>query len=200
MVQLGIFFGIILFVFCLLNYKTDWVMELDNQMFPILEPFQWLVWFDYLGRGAFITAGAIILIIFLLKKRRMFASITVFMTVGGALFLTEWIKAVVKRERPPFEHGQDGFSFISGHAMYAVIFYLLTCYMIVEVGGYKRHKYYIYAIGILLSILIGVSRVVEKAHYFTDFLGGFGLGLAITLLAIHYYKRTRMKQSPHTLS
>jgi len=189
---LGFIVGIALFLICLFGIKMGWIDQLDEQMFNVFDSLHFLTGFSFLGTEPVISIGSIALIVYLLIKRNIFGVLTILLTVAGGNLLNKWIKTVVGRERPPFEHGEDGFSFVSGHAMVGVIFYLLAGYFIARAGDIHK-RYIICSAGILLAILTGLSRIVEKAHYFTDVLAGFGLGMAIALLGIYINEKRMLR-------
>ncbi|MBX4201545.1 phosphatase PAP2 family protein [Candidatus Saccharibacteria bacterium] len=90
------------------------------------------------------------------------------------------LKQLLHRRRPHnlniTNFGIKSYSFPSGHAFGTVIFYGLFSYLSIK---YLSHPLNVLvAVGIWsLIFLIGVSRVYLKAHYPTDVVGGWILGL-----------------------
>lgn len=125
-----------------------------------------------------VVAGAM----FLRGKRRL-ALATVLVTAGN--ILNPLIKQLVRRPRPT--DGIDGFSFPSGHALGAMIFYGFLIYLLTTRPVRYRSA------GIVLCaafiVLVGISRVYLGAHYVTDVLGGYLIGAAWLYIYICYTKR-----------
>jgi undecaprenyl-diphosphatase len=117
---------------------------------------------------------AIVVLVFYLKGWRLSAVLLLVSTVGGSL-LTAILKAVFGRARPElFDSGYTAsfYSFPSGHATVAVGFYgTLTLILAYRLRGFARWA--VVACGVLLVLLIGVSRLYLGVHYPTDVLAGF---------------------------
>nr|WP_269448522.1 phosphatase PAP2 family protein [Metabacillus kandeliae] len=93
-------------------------------------------------------------------------------------------KDFVGRTRP--KEG-DGYSFPSGHMMYASFFYGYLLYILfrsLKKETQKKWKKPLLACYFLLLAGIGWSRIYLKDHFATDILGGTALGLAWLLIAI----------------
>lgn len=118
------------------------------------------------------------------------------LNVLTANVLNPMIKNVFNRRRPYFDHpdikclrpvekGADlydisaqGFSFPSGHSTNSVTVYS-------SLPMYKRGNKVLTVIGILLPLLVGVSRFCVGVHYPTDVLCGWLLGLVV-IVALPY--------------
>jgi len=111
---------------------------------------------------------------FLYKGWRLSAVLLVVSTAGGA-FLTTVLKSVFRRARPEIlDSGYTAgfFSFPSGHATVAVGFYgALTLVLAYHLRGPARWA--TVALGTVLVLLIGFSRLYLGVHYPTDVLAGF---------------------------
>ncbi|WP_335871650.1 phosphatase PAP2 family protein [Bacillus sp. 2205SS5-2] len=88
------------------------------------------------------------------------------------------LKNIFQRERPAIEHlvEQGGYSFPSGHSMGSIIFYGALTIVIYRLVEYRWAKVTIAVLGILFSILIGVSRIYLGVHFPSDVVGGFSAG------------------------
>ena len=84
------------------------------------------------------------------------------------------ILRVVEPKADPMDIAAQGFSFPSGHSTDAVAMYG-------SLGRYFKKKWLI-AAALALPLLVGFSRVVVGAHYPTDVLAGWALGLLVMLL------------------
>lgn len=178
---------LILFVILLTGRESEWVEIVDDRIFRLVGESSFLPAFSFLGSEMMLGGGAILLICFLAWKQNIIGGIVVLIGVGGGNILNKALKEWIARERPNFPHGEDGFSFVSGHAMVGIIFYLLLAYFL---SMYTNKKRIVYGIALLLAFLSGISRVAEKAHYATDAAGGWLLGAAIFFLLasiLNYY-------------
>jgi len=105
-------------------------------------------------------------------------------TVSG-LILSVALKHVYERPRPhlvPYLSGTFTTSFPSGHSMLSAIVYLTLGTLLARVVEDRRIKFYFLAVALVLTFLVGVSRVYMGVHYPTDVLAGWSAGLAWALL------------------
>jgi undecaprenyl-diphosphatase len=98
----------------------------------------------------------------------------------GTLVVGSLLKLILRRDRPVTEYVEhmflDTFSFPSGHAAGTVPVFGLVAYLI---AGLSEPWGAIAAALIgTITFLIGISRVYLGAHYATDVLGGWVVGLA----------------------
>lgn len=119
----------------------------------------------------------------LVGKPRAAVGLTV-AVVGGGL-LSSALKAGLDRHRPDvvlhLVQVRSG-SFPSGHAMLATITYLTLGVMLARVQPKSRVRVYLLSWAVLLSLLVGASRVYLGVHWPTDVLAGWCLGAAWALL------------------
>lgn len=117
-------------------------------------------------------------------KRYGEAGTIAFAAIGGQA-LSETLKAYFDRPRPDFvAHIVEttSASFPSGHAMMSAAIYLSLGAMLARVQTKRRLKTYIHVIAVLITVLVGMSRVYLGVHYPTDVLGGWCLGAAWAIL------------------
>jgi undecaprenyl-diphosphatase len=135
----------------------------------------------------------LILILWLHKKYHHVAQFFFSMLcITGVVYA---IKFLVKLQRPVGGMiSESGYSFASGHAAFAMMFFLLAAY------SYRKHiksvfvKNSLFVLGLLCALLVGFSRVYLGVHYATDVLVGFLIGLAvfaISVLILDSYERER---------
>jgi undecaprenyl-diphosphatase len=112
---------------------------------------------------------------------------------AGAAALSDVVKALVDRARPPFAQmiGHFGGSaFPSGHAAQSMAVYGVLAALLAGSGPSWTTKLVSWSTALLLTGVIGVSRIYLGAHWFTDVLAGWALG-ALWLLALVTALRTR---------
>jgi undecaprenyl-diphosphatase len=139
-------------------------------------------------------AYAGLVVLYLIKKNWKRAVEIAVIGIGGFV-VNYFMKLSFRRIRPPhplIERLQN-FSFPSGHATSAFIFYGLLTYLIWKTKISRPYKYIIGFILILFSIIIGFSRVYLRVHYPSDVVAGFCIGFAWLLLTIYLFERLKKK-------
>ena len=123
---------------------------------------------------------SILLSVFLLrrycKKFALFFSMTILVDALVLLVLKE----IIMRPRPL--NGiisKTDFSFPSGHTADAVVFFGFLTYLIMHKSESRAIKGITISISSFMILLIGFSRIYLNAHWLTDVIGGFALGLFI---------------------
>ena len=122
---------------------------------------------------------------YLALVRKRAAALLVIVTVGGGMALSTLLKLAFQRPRPDLvPHGAEVYtaSFPSGHAMLSAVTYLTLAALLIQVQVQWRAKTYVLALAILVTLLIGVSRVYLGVHWPTDVLAGWCIGAAWALL------------------
>jgi undecaprenyl-diphosphatase len=118
-------------------------------------------------------------------------------TLGG-LALNAALKSLFSRPRPtvvPHLTEVLSESFPSGHAMLSAIVYLTLGVLMAQLTEHRRLKLYVLGCALLLSFLIGLTRVYLGVHYPTDVLGGWVAGLAWALFVTVVAKAAK-RRSP----
>ena len=128
-----------------------------------------------------------ILLLFKYYRKALFT----FVAGGGGLLLIYGMKMFYERPRPSFPilYKEESFSFPSGHATFSFIFYGTLAYFIWLTDLPKIWKYIAMTFLVLLSLMIGFSRVYLHVHYASDVLGGFCLGYSWLFLMIYTFRR-----------
>jgi undecaprenyl-diphosphatase len=105
-------------------------------------------------------------------------------SVGG--WVLNWLlKAAFARSRPdivPHLREVMSSSFPSGHALTSAAVYLTLGALLMRIAEGRLAKYYCIAIAMLLTFLVGSSRVFLGVHYPTDVVAGWLIGLSWALL------------------
>ncbi|HLT75780.1 MAG TPA: phosphatase PAP2 family protein [Ferrovibrio sp.] len=130
------------------------------------------------GPLLFITLAAILYLVMLRKYR---SSLFLLLAVGGGQLLSSVLKLGFDRARPDLvPHGMHVYtaSFPSGHAMMAAVTWLTLGALLARTESRLRIKAYIILLAVLITILVGLSRVYLGVHWPTDVLGGWVAGSA----------------------
>ena len=206
---LFLFLGISLLLWALfrlwlaINIKTVayWDHFVLTQIRQIKEPVldRFFSFLTNFGSGFFVVVAFLVLAIFLFRKRRKRAAITVLFTLSGSALVGKFLNSFFGRPRPfgciPGILGESCFSFPSGHALASFYFYGMLFYLIVRFA--KLKKAVLLSLGLIfatLIFLIGLSRIYLGFHFPSDILAGFLLGGIWLLVGIvlidFFYQRT----------
>ncbi len=120
----------------------------------------------------------------LMRRQRRTLVLLIVATLGGAL-LSLLLKSLFSRPRPPFGSEEVYVltsSFPSGHSMLSAVVYLTLGALLARTSNRHRHKVYFLGVAVVITGLIGFSRVYLGVHYPTDVLAGWGFGLIWALL------------------
>jgi undecaprenyl-diphosphatase len=113
-----------------------------------------------------------------LQTRYRTAMVVAAAAISGEI-LNHTLKLMFMRARPdvvPHLRDVNSASFPSGHAMESAIVYLTLGVMLMRVAERRITKIYCLTIAVLVTLLVGISRVYLGVHYPTDVLGGWMLG------------------------
>jgi undecaprenyl-diphosphatase len=105
-------------------------------------------------------------------------------SVGGWV-LNSLLKASFSRARPdivPHLREVMSSSFPSGHAMTSAAVYLTLGALLMRIAEGRVAKYYCIAVAMLVTFLVGCSRVLLGVHYPTDVIAGWLIGMSWALL------------------
>jgi undecaprenyl-diphosphatase len=145
--------------------------------------------FTFFGNAAFLIAIGIAFALFLWAKgRARYGLVVVAVTLVGR-GLVEAQKYGIARFRPGDEVHLVPVStpsFPSGHAASSMIVYLTLALVF---ASRTRWKWPAVAGALVLSLCIGLSRVMLGVHWPTDVIGGWAFGLLWVLLALPLAER-----------
>jgi len=134
-----------------------------------------------LGGGTVLTLVTLAVCGFLALSRHFRSLLLVLgSTVSGAV-LNSVLKALFARPRPavvPHLTEVGSPSFPSGHAMLSAIVYLTLGALLAQLTERRWLKAYVLGVAVMLTFLVGLTRVFLGVHYLTDVLGGWMAGLA----------------------
>lgn len=131
---------------------------------------------------------------FLLLGARREALFTLLTLLSGGIIYG--IKIVINRPRPTadfieiIEHAQFQ-SFPSGHVTFYVTFFGFLVFLMYRLRWiWMWLRWTLAVLGLLLIFTVGISRMYLGAHWFTDVLAGFLVGLLCLIGLTHWYTAT----------
>jgi membrane-associated phospholipid phosphatase len=101
--------------------------------------------------------------------------------VLGGLVLDSPLKHLFRRVGPRLDNpwiAEAGWSFPSGHAIASVVVYGFVAYTLLPVLKRPSQRVLVIAGFVTIAIAIGFSRIYIGAHYFSDVLAGYVVGVA----------------------
>jgi len=165
-------------------FQESWT-EFWRQFFIVIAE----IWDKY-----WVAILALIFWIYFYKKNHLNKLITLFSTMFLGVTSSVAIKYLVARERPEnmiMEYW--GYSFPSGHSVFAILFYGLLVYLFWDIIKNKLIKYFVLIFAIMMWILVVISRLYLSVHYFTDVIWGLAIWLFWLIFWIFMYKKLEKK-------
>jgi undecaprenyl-diphosphatase len=138
-----------------------------------------------LGGATVVTLITTLVLGYLLLRRLYAAATLVLVAIVGGYLLSNTLKAFFDRPRPkivPHLAEVVSASFPSGHSMVSSVAYLTLGALLARTVARRREKVYFICASLLLTFLIGLSRVYLGVHYPSDVLAGWSGGTAWALL------------------
>jgi membrane-associated phospholipid phosphatase len=170
--------------------------ELQEHQNPLLDSMMAAIsWFGYpLYAAIMVTGTAFIFFIFNYRREALYVLLT--LTSG---LISTIIKFLVNRPRPSaplirIMGTNQQQSFPSGHVLFYVIFFGFLVLLMFRIKSILRMiRLMVTGICMTLIFTIPVSRIYLGAHWFTDVLGGFLLGLlCLYILSYLYLKKKQI--------
>ena len=163
---------------------------------------------DLTAIGGSTVLGLVIFAVvgFLVLQTRYRTAIVVAITSLSGELLNAALKYAFNRPRPtivPHLRAVFSTSFPSGHAMESAIVYLTLGAILMRASETRLTKMYILGIAVLLTTLVGISRVYLGVHYPTDVIGGWIIGFmwaSVCWLAAQRFEDTAQIQTEKTQS
>lgn len=107
-------------------------------------------------------------------------------SVVGAYLAMMGMKSYYERPRPEivthFSHVETS-SFPSGHSMMSMVIFLTLGALLARISKRKRLKIFCVSFAVILSLLVGCSRMYVGVHYPTDVLAGWSVGVVWATLS-----------------
>ncbi|MCT8266904.1 phosphatase PAP2 family protein [Afifella sp. JA880] len=141
-------------------------------------------------------------IFWLVLTKRPHAGLLVFASLAGGAIVVNALKYGFSRPRPDLvAHSAEVFttSFPSAHAAMSATVYLTLGALVMRFSKGRALKLYALFVAVLLTILVGLSRVYLGVHWPTDVLAGWAIGAAwatfVWVVALWLQRRGRIEPS-----
>lgn len=150
---------------------------------------------SFLGSDNYLmVVPALVAVLLSYYKHLQWHGLRVLVIAFTSTMLNQFLKQYYERPRPSFGLQQaSGMSFPSGHAMIGGAFYGLIIYIIWTTVQSKTWRWLLSLLLTLLILLLGFSRIYLRAHYATDVLAGYLLGLLWLLLSLYLLGHLEMR-------
>jgi len=160
-----------------------------------------MVEFTALGGYPVIILTLVVVLGLLLITRRYGPALFTFVSVWFGWLISHMLKQLYDRPRPDLVNHLDTVhtaSFPSGHAMMSTVIYLTLAALVVRFFQDFRVRVYVLVVAVLVSALVGISRIVLGVHWPSDVIAGWALGIAwacFLWLAVAFLQRSSKRQS-----
>lgn len=156
--------------------------------------------FTALGGASVLLFLVLAVVTYLLIAGKRHAAVFVGVAVGGGQLLSSLFKMGFDRPRPDLvPHGAWVYSasFPSGHAMVSAVTYLTLGALLARMHRGRPLKAFFLGIAVLLTLVVGTSRVYLGVHWPTDVVAGWAAGSVWAsvcwLLALFFQRRGRVE-------
>ena len=155
-----------------------------------------------LGGVAVLTLVTIFSAIYLFLRRRKDLVLYLAAAAVTGTVLSNLLKAGFSRPRPdivPHEIVVYTASFPSGHSLVAAVIYLTLGVILAEAQARYRIKIYILTVAVVVTLLIGISRIYLGVHWPSDVLAGWLAGTAwafMLWITAHFYMNKYRGRDP----
>ena len=174
----------------------------DERIFNCIDPrktegrTQFVRFITWGGNTFFLIGANVLLLLFFILKKNKWMAITVATISLTSVGLMSLLKNVIHRVRPSggMVEGVTNFSFPSGHAFMSVAFYGILIYWAATGIKNKWQKGIAVAFLVLLTLLIGFTRIYLRMHYTTDVIAGFSMGTIWIILCFTVIRYFEAKQ------
>lgn len=134
-----------------------------------------------LGGNTVVILMTLVALGYLVIDGKRAAALLVLASVAGGIALSSALKIGFDRPRPDLvAHMVEvhTLSFPSGHAMVSAVTYLTLGALLAQIQVRGGLKAYVLAVAVMLTLLIGLSRVYLGVHWPTDVVAGWCAGTA----------------------
>ena len=161
---------------------------------PALDKFMLFITDIGFGKGyAIIVGGTFAMLAY---KKRWHDVSALGICLAGAGLLSVFLKNSFQRIRPDsfFLVQETSFSFPSGHALATMCFYGMLAFFLMREAKSWPLRLLIATLAVILSLIIGLSRIYLGVHYPTDVVAGYAVGFMWLLFCISLLLRHQKKK------
>jgi undecaprenyl-diphosphatase len=169
----------------------EWIQDIDNDILQWFQeqhtPFltRNLGDLTFLGSTTVLTVVALIGVGALLLYGRWTRAFLAAVLMVGCYFATDYVKDQVARHRPVVQgvKAPHSASFPSSHASLSMVVYLTLAFSLRRRSGPQPRAYpYAIAWALILTAIMGISRLYLGYHFLSDVCAGWLLGLAFAMV------------------
>jgi undecaprenyl-diphosphatase len=145
--------------------------------------------FTALGEPAVLITAGVLVLLWLWYAGRVRLGLALFLVAMLGRGFSELQKYWIARPRPTLDPHLvvvQSSSFPSGHAASSMIFYTIMAHALTVDTRWHRAAV---ACAVMLSLLIGISRVMLGVHWPSDVIGGWSFGMLWVLLTLRLGER-----------
>ena len=153
---------------------------------------RFMIWVTFFGSRSFLVPTYILLVAyywFWKKEIKLSVAIAAISLLGNQLLYL--VQDFFHRQRPPAPLIQNviGFSFPSGHAFDAYMFFGIFSFLLWRTMLRRQWKIILPIAFFLLAAVIAVTRIYLHVHYASDVAGGFFLSIMWLIFSLSVLKR-----------
>lgn len=138
-----------------------------------------------LGSSTILTIIVLFVVLYLAFKKEIRSIIFVLTAAIGGGVLVQILKFLFARPRPeivPQLVSEISMSFPSGHSAMSAVVYLSLAVLISRIETSKKMRVFFISSALIITFIVGLSRIYLGVHYPTDVLAGWMIGLFWSLL------------------
>jgi undecaprenyl-diphosphatase len=163
----------------------DWFLSVRDEDLILL--FRFLT---TLGDSLLILLVAVYISIYLFRKKLHTYIAPFWITLISAGATTFVLKIIIARPRPlDALVSESDFSFPSGHATIVVAFYGFLVFVLMRQAKFVAQKNVFLSLGIIIILLVGLSRLYLGVHYLSDVIAGYLVGTMGLVSGIYLHTR-----------
>lgn len=179
----------LLFVVILFTFESKFMEQFDQKMTAWIAGNDYIEYFRWFGETwVTMLIGSILVVIFSVKRDYLKILFSTF-AISGGHFLNQLLKRIARRERPDIPEQYSTFSFPSGHAMVGILYIFTIAYFISSAVSSRMAKIVTWALAVILTALVGLSRVAGERHFASDVLAGWTLGFTCFAFLVLWYRK-----------
>lgn len=173
-------------------YITRLIQSIDNTWWS-----QIMALMTLLGNTPYSLISIFVVLIVSLLLNKKLDTLMIIVSTLGAYLISAFFKSLINRPRPDsqlinqLEQFSVQNSFPSGHVLFYMGFFGFLFFLTFTNFRKNLLRTFLLITFALMIVLVGFSRIYRGAHWFSDVLGAYLIGLAWLLIVIHFYYRLK---------